>query len=549
MVKKIKIQKESFIQGIIAIMFSQVIIKVSGLIYKLYLTNKEGFGDEGNAIYSSGFQIYALLLTLSSIGVPNAISKLVSEKLAKGDTKGAHRVFKVAFVTFALIGLCGTSILFFGAHYIANKLLRIPEAELTLVALAPSIFFVAISSVIRGYFNGREQMSVSAKSQTIEQICKALLTIIIVGTIATISSSNTVLMAAGANLATTCATFLGFTYLFSYYRLKRKEVWQDINLSINRKNERIKTIIKNIMLVAIPISLSSMLVAISKNIDAFTVVRGLETFLTTMEAKLQYGILGGKVDTLTALPLSFNIAFAVALIPAISTAMTKRDINTAKKRISYSILLTILIGLPCTIGMIVFAEPILKLLFPNAASGVTVLQISSLTILFTMLEQTLNGALQGMGKLIVPIMGLGCGVIIKLILNIILIPIPEIGINGAAIASVVCHTISFCISFIVLNKYIKISLSLKKCIIKPIIATIIMVIFSWNIYIDLCNTSITCMLEINPQRVATIISIIMALIIYIICIILLKVLSKEELYMLPYGEKLYKILYKFRIYK
>ncbi len=549
MLKKIKIQKESFIQGIIAIMFSQVIIKVSGLIYKLYLTNKEGFGDEGNAIYSSGFQIYALLLTLSSIGVPNAISKLVSEKLAKGDTKGAHRVFKVAFVTFALIGLCGTSILFFGAHYIANNLLRIPEAELTLVALAPSIFFVAISSVIRGYFNGREQMSVSAKSQTIEQICKALLTIIIVGTIATISSSNTVLMAAGANLATTCATFLGFTYLFSYYRLKRKEVWQDINLSINRKNERIKTIIKNIMLVAIPISLSSMLVAISKNIDAFTVVRGLETFLTTMEAKLQYGILGGKVDTLTALPLSFNIAFAVALIPAISTAMTKRDINTAKKRISYSILLTILIGLPCTIGMIVFAEPILKLLFPNAASGVTVLQISSLTILFTMLEQTLNGALQGMGKLIVPIMGLGCGVIIKLILNIILIPIPEIGINGAAIASVVCHIISFCISFIVLNKYIKISLSLKKCIIKPIIATIIMVIFSWNIYIDLCNTSITCMLEINPQRVATIISIIMALIIYIICIILLKVLSKEELYMLPYGEKLYKILYKFRIYK
>ena len=549
MVKKIKIQKESFIQGIIAIMFSQVIIKVSGLIYKLYLTNKEGFGDEGNAIYSSGFQIYALLLTLSSIGVPNAISKLVSEKLAKGDTKGAHRVFKVAFVTFALIGLCGTSILFFGAHYIANNLLRIPEAELTLVALAPSIFFVAISSVIRGYFNGREQMSVSAKSQTIEQICKALLTIIIVGTIATISSSNTVLMAAGANLATTCATFLGFTYLFSYYSLKRKEVWQDINLSINRKNERIKTIIKNIMLVAIPISLSSMLVAISKNIDAFTVVRGLETFLTTMEAKLQYGILGGKVDTLTALPLSFNIAFAVALIPAISTAMTKRDINTAKKRISYSILLTILIGLPCTIGMIVFAEPILKLLFPNAASGVTVLQISSLTILFTMLEQTLNGALQGMGKLIVPIMGLGCGVIIKLILNIILIPIPEIGINGAAIASVVCHIISFCISFIVLNKYIKISLSLKKCIIKPIIATIIMVIFSWNIYIDLCNTSITCMLEINPQRVATIISIIMALIIYIICIILLKVLSKEELYMLPYGEKLYKILYKFRIYK
>ena len=129
-------------------MFSQVIIKILGLVYKLYLTNKEGFGDEGNAIYSSGFQIYALLLTLSSIGVPNAISKLVSERLAIGDNKGAHRIFKVAFVTFALIGTCGTCILFFGANYIANTFLRIPEAELTLVALSPSIFFVSITSAI-----------------------------------------------------------------------------------------------------------------------------------------------------------------------------------------------------------------------------------------------------------------------------------------------------------------------------------------------------------------------------------------------------------------
>ena len=93
--------KESFMQGVLALMFSQVLIKLLGLVYKLYLTNKEGFGDAGNAIYSSGFQIYALLLTLSSIGVPNAISKLVSEKESVGDHKGAHRIFKIAFVLFA----------------------------------------------------------------------------------------------------------------------------------------------------------------------------------------------------------------------------------------------------------------------------------------------------------------------------------------------------------------------------------------------------------------------------------------------------------------
>ena len=547
-----KAKKESFIQGIIAIMFSQVIIKILGLVYKLYLTNKEGFGDEGNAIYSSGFQIYALLLTLSSIGVPNAISKLVSERLAIGDNKGAHRIFKVAFVTFALIGTCGTCILFFGANYIANTFLRIPEAELTLVALSPSIFFVSITSAIRGYFNGRGQMSTSAKSQTLEQVFKSLLTIIFVEIIATFSSSNTTLMASGANLATTCATFLGFAYLHLYYKERRKEVWQDVNSSVNTKNERIKTIIRKTMLVAIPISLSSMLSVVNKNIDAFTVVRGLETFLTGAEAKIQYGILGGKVDTLTSLPLSFNIAFAVALVPAVATAIAKKDIYTAQKRISYSLLLTILIGLPCTVGMFMFAEPILNLLFPNAAEGATVLKISSLTILFTMLAQTINGALQGMGKVMIPIIGLACGAFTKLILNLVLIPIPEIGVNGAVIGSVVCHIISFMISFVILNKHIKINFNYVKCIIKPIIATIIMVICSWFVYINLgasIPNTISIILGLNAQRIATILSIVTAIVIYGICLIILKVFTKEEVYMLPCGEKIYKMFYKLGIYK
>ena len=166
MSKKVS-KKESFMQGVFAIMMSQVLIKILGLVYKLYLTNKEGFGDSGNAIYSSGFQIYALLLTLSSVGVPNAISKLVSERLAIGDAKGAHRIFKVAFVIFSFIGGIGTLILFYNAKYISNTMLQIPEAEYTLIALSPSIFFVSISSVIRGYFNGRQSMKTTARSQTL----------------------------------------------------------------------------------------------------------------------------------------------------------------------------------------------------------------------------------------------------------------------------------------------------------------------------------------------------------------------------------------------
>ena len=173
-------KKEGFMQGVLALMCSQVIIKILGLIYSMYLTNREGFGDSGNAIYMSGYQVYALLLTLSSIGVPNAISKLVSEKLAVGDRKGADRIFKIAFVTFAFIGFVGTLLLYLGAGVIATAWLQIPEAEYTLMTLSPAIFFVSISSVVRGYFNGRQKMSATAKSQTVEQVFKTALTIIIV---------------------------------------------------------------------------------------------------------------------------------------------------------------------------------------------------------------------------------------------------------------------------------------------------------------------------------------------------------------------------------
>ena len=188
-------------------MFSQVIIKIIGLMYKLYLTNKKGFGDMGNAIYGSSFQIYALFLTISSIGVPNAISKLVSQKVAIGDNKGAYRVFKIALAIFGLFGFLCTSILFFGSEYIAKVYLQIPEAKLSIMALSPSVFLVSIASVFRGYFNGRENINITAHSQSLEQIFKTIFTIVIVEYVGNISLKDTMLMASGAAISTTIATF------------------------------------------------------------------------------------------------------------------------------------------------------------------------------------------------------------------------------------------------------------------------------------------------------------------------------------------------------
>ena len=538
---KRKRQTESFMQGVFAIMFSQVLIKIFGMIYKLYLTNKEGFGDAGNAIYSSGFQIYALLLTLSSIGVPNAISKLVAERLAVGDSKGAHRIFKVAFATFSIIGGIGTLILFYGAKYIAYNMLQIPEAEYTLVALSPSIFFVAISSVVRGYFNGRQNLKATANSQTIEQVFKTCLTIIIVAVIGAFSSNNTIIMAAGANLATTLSTFLSFAYLYLYYGERKKEIAQDIKSSTNYKAYRIKDIIKTILSVSIPISLSSLMSVITKNIDAITVVSGLKTFMTEASAKIQYGILAGKVDALTAVPLSLNIAFATALVPTIASAKAVGNIQTARERTELSLLITILIGLPCTVGMFVFAPQILNLLFPNANRGELLLQISSLTIIFSVLIQTVNAGLQGIGKIMVPATALGIGVIVKYILNLILIKNPSIGVYGAGIASLCCNVVVFLIGITVLIKNMKLQLDLGKFVIKPILSTGMMAIVSLYVY--------NVLQKLIANQLATVISIACAGIIYIISLLILKNLTKEEIYKMPKGDKIVKALQILRLSK
>lgn len=536
-----KNKKQGLMNGIIALMFSQVIIKILGLAYKWYLTNKEGFGDRGNAIYSAGFSIYALLLTLSSTGVPNAIAKLTSEHIAKGDYRGAHRIFKIALITFSSLGLLGTFILFFGANTLANKFLYLPEAELCLVSLSPAILFVSIISVFRGYFNGRGDMKAIANSQTMEQLSKTLLTFIVVEIIAIISHCNTKLMAAGANLATTLATITGFLYMYYYYMSYRKDFSKEI---VSSKNYPIKSIIgtvKKILSVSMPMSLGAIVGSISRNIDSTTVVRGLQTFLTKEQATIQYGILCGKVDTIVSLPMSFNIALTTALIPTISSARTRNRTEELEKRISFSLLVTMLIGLPCMVGIIIFANPILQILFPNASQGTMILQISALSIIFTLLEQTTNGALQGLGKIISPAIFLLIGVIVKLICNLILIPIPEIGILGASISTGICHAIAFFLSYKLLKKQVKLQLGLKKWILKPAVATFFMGICSYFIYI-------ITFAHIKIKIIATVLALISAVIVYILSIFALKIFTKEEMYILPFGIKIYKFLQKIHLY-
>ena len=193
------------------------------------------------------------------------------------------------------------------------------------------------------------------------------------------------------------------------------------------------------------------------------------------------------------------------------------------------------------IGLMVFADPILQLIFPNAPAGAFILQVSALSIIFTVLEQTTNGALQGLGKIMTPAVALMIGVAVKFILNLVLVPIPQIGAAGAAFATATCHAIAFFIGFNVLRNSMKLDLKFSNFVIKPFFASIIMAICSYAIYIILTG--------IGLGKLATIIAIGIAVLIYALSVIALRIFTKEEIFMIPYGQKIYKILQKFGIYK
>lgn len=475
-------KKNSFLKNVTILISSQVIIKIIGIIYKLYLTNKTGFADTGNAIFSAAFQVYAIFLTLCSIGVPNAISSLISARFAVGDNNGAYRIFKIAIAIFGTIGFIGSTILYSLADTIANLYLQMPETKLVLKALAPSIFVTAISSVLKGYFNGKERMEIPAKSLSIEQISKTALAIIIVEILSDISNNNTIIMVCGVGITTTIASIINCFYMYRNYLKGRKEIWTDVLTSKIYKKERKIHIIKNIFKVAMPITICTIIASFNKTIDAFTIVRITKRYLGEKEAIKQYGILSGKIESLIALPFSFNMAIVTTLIPRVSGDKAKGDLNKTKEMIKSTILAGILFTIPYLLVVYTFPEQILKILFPNASDGATMLKLSSIGIIIAIVMQTISGYLQGINKMKVQMIAIGISSIIKLLLNIILLPNSNIGIYGAIISNIISTSVATVILIVYLIMNEKITFELKKFILKPAILIITTYIIMASIY-------------------------------------------------------------------
>ncbi len=533
-----KQRQSTFMTSVAAIFSSQLLIKLIGFLYNIVLMNIPGFGDLGNGYRTAGYQIYTVLLAISSVGIPNAISKLISERLALKDEEGAEHVFRTALRLFAVIGAAASLLLFVGAEFLATKVIRISGVELTLRALSPSIFFVCVSSVMRGYFLGHRNVHPSNRSQILEQIFKATLTVLFVWLL---TETSALIMAVGANGATSVSTAVSFLYLTVTLILYRRRN-PATPASRPESGER-RGLIRKILSLSIPISLSSIITSVARVIDTATISRGIskafasgipgQEGIPTQEALEKYAaLLSGrffKADNITNIVLALNIAFATVLVPTIAAALAVGDKKTASRRISSSFLLSILIVLPCSMGLILLAEPFFKLVYPAASQGADLMQWAAVALIFTALDQTICGSLQGLGRVYVPAVGLLCGAAVKYVLNRILIPIPTVGIYGAAVSSVACHLTAFIICFAALRRSIPMKLNFSRYVIKPVLCTAVMSLVTWGSYR-------LCMLVLHSNLVSLAASVLLSVAVYAVCVFTLHILSPSQIRELPAGD-------------
>ncbi|MBQ6582806.1 MAG: polysaccharide biosynthesis protein [Mogibacterium sp.] len=539
-------KKTSFASNVLMMMAAQFLIKILGLVYRLVILNIEGFGDVGNGYYSAGYQVYAVLLILSSQGIPGAISKLVSDRVALGEYRKAHRVFKVALILVGLIGLAVSLLLLVFSDFIASSILHVPEVTYVLKVLSPAIFFVCVSAVIRGYFAGLGTMKATSISQPLEQFFNCVLTIAFVYALV---GRDPYIMAAGGNVSTTLAVMISFSYLLIFYKRNIGKYSEDHSEEAPEERESSLRLAKLVLLTAIPLTIGSLISVITAFIDTITVSNCIQIAfrdilhdkeLLEIEAMRATGILS-KVDTLVNLPLAINLAFYSVLIPELTGLITVGDREGASRKISSSLSVSSLIILPCAVGFIVLADPILRMLYPNAPDGALVLQISAFTMIFVALGHTLQGALFGLGRMYTPAVALTVGSVIKVFLNLILISNPKIGMYGAVISSLICQLITFTIIVVVLRRTIPFRVDKVKTILAPAGASLLMGLIIIGVQLLLQ--------EKLGNTILTLLCILIGVVVYGMTVALLRVFTREEICALPMGGRLYALLTRLRIYQ
>ena len=462
-------QKQKTLVGGVSILgVAGIICKIVGVLYRIPLAHL--IGPEGMGVYHKVYPAYNLLLTISSAGLPVAISRMVAHYVTREDPKTARRIFSIALRMLTVLGLLTTLLmLLFSGQLAAWQ--GTEETRAGYMAIGPSLFFVCVMSAYRGFLQGQRNMTPTAVSQLIEQIGRVFIALPLAWL--GMQKGGVALGAAGALAGSTTAEGAALVYML----LQHRRADRALSLIPQRADASplpSGQIASRLVAVAIPITLGACIVPLAGFIDSIMLTQLMEgAGMTAEDALVRYGSYAGPVLTLINVPTALAMAMSTNLVPDIASGLARGDKAFVAKEAGVGLRMAAVIGFPCSIGMSLLAQPILYLCYRGSYTGpqldvaAELLQISSLTIvLFTMVQAT-SGILQGAGKQRIPMYTLVLGVALKIALNYTLVRIPGVDIHGAPWASLLCYTASMLPNLYFVSKYTGYRFQWLDVVVKP----------------------------------------------------------------------------------
>ena len=532
---------KGYLHGAAILAAAVAIVKLLGAIYRIPIGNI--LGDVGFSTFQSAHAIYAFLLTLSTAGLPVALSKMISTSHTLGRGAQVTRTFRIGRNAFFVLGVVCFLIMALFSQQLAD-LNNAPTAAFAILALSPAMLFVCLISAYRGYFQGFSNMIPTSISQIIEAVARLSLGLGLAWYLSRTQDNNAVTVA-GAIFGVTVGTAIATGYLF----ICKKRMDRTVTLeSASDKTDPDRQIFSNLLRIAVPLSLGASVFALIQIIDNALILGRLQGALglTYEQAQSLHGTYSMTMSQFN-LPSSFIIPITVALIPAISAFLARGDKASARKTAESGIRVTCLLAMPAGVGLTVLAAPIMYLLYYGrfASQGAGLMAWMGISAFFLCFFQATNCVLQAYGFQRYTLYTLPIGGLVKIVVSWVLLGIPDISIYGAAISTLACYVTISVMNVILVKRKIPDSPSFRKILLRPALCTAVMGLTAWACY-GLISHLVFAPLADLPARLPIAIalfgSIGAAMVIYLVLIIALRALTLEDMQMLPKGETLAKVL-------
>ena len=534
-------QKNTFYGGAAVLTISALVIKVMGAIYRIPLGNI--VSDEVMGDYNSAYNIYRMLLTISTAGLPVAVSKCISEANALNRRNQVNRIFQVAFSTFLALGVMSFVCMSVFAIPVSDVLLGNPKAVYCVLALSPAVLCVCIMSPIRGYFQGQMNMWPTSISQIIEAFAKMVVGLLLAYYFVNIAKQEE-MGSVGAVLGVSFGSVAALVYLiFVFVGARRYERAHPTRDAPDSNQEILSKLLK----LAVPITIGSAATSLVSLLDGklvmdllqklYITVDGLEAEAALDTARRMYGIYS-KTDALYNLPFSMMVPLTASIVPAVSACLSRRDRQGARRISESAVRIGMIVSLPMCMGLFALGGPIMGLLFPSIDTSIAgpLLSVQGIAAVFVSMQLLCNAILQANNMVNLPVLVVIVGGVVKIVVNYFLVGNPAIRIYGAPVGTLFCFLVVALVEMYIIRRAIPSAPRFGRAIAKPLVASAVMAACAWAVHGLLSG-----LLKLS-SRLAVIPAIAIGALVYLALVLALHAISKEDLALMPKGDKIAKLL-------